>query len=59
MRNSKQLLETFGLAKLMNYKDTHVTTPVCGTVGHMAPEQFSTGVSSEKTDVFWIRSHAS
>ncbi|TQD70664.1 hypothetical protein C1H46_043805 [Malus baccata] len=42
----------FGLAKLMDYKDTYVTTPVCGTIGHMAPEHYSTGVSSEKIDVF-------
>eukprot|EP00261_Vitis_vinifera_P038078 XP_019079321.1 PREDICTED: BRASSINOSTEROID INSENSITIVE 1-associated receptor kinase 1 isoform X2 [Vitis vinifera] len=42
----------FGLAKLMDYKDTHVTTAVCGTIGHIAPEYLSTGKSSEKTDVF-------
>ena len=42
----------FGLAKLMDYKDTHVTTAVRGTIGHMAPEYLSTGKSSEKTDVF-------
>ncbi|KAM0952924.1 putative transferase, protein kinase RLK-Pelle-LRR-II family [Dioscorea sansibarensis] len=42
----------FGLAKLMNYKDTHVTTAVRGTIGHIAPEYISTGKSSEKTDVF-------
>ncbi|KAH9718355.1 non-specific serine/threonine protein kinase [Citrus sinensis] len=42
----------FGLAKLMDYKDTHVTTAVHGTVGHIAPEYLSTGRSSEKTDVF-------
>ncbi|GKV52187.1 hypothetical protein SLEP1_g58777 [Rubroshorea leprosula] len=42
----------FGLAKLMDYKDTHVTTAVRGTVGHIAPEYISTGKSSEKTDVF-------
>ncbi|KAJ9686935.1 hypothetical protein PVL29_015684 [Vitis rotundifolia] len=42
----------FGLAKLMDYKDTHVTTAVCGTIGHIAPEYLSTGRSSEKTDVF-------
>ncbi|KAM2872580.1 hypothetical protein FF1_020077 [Malus domestica] len=46
------LVGDFGLAKLMDYKDTHVTTPVCGTIGHMAPEHYSTGVSSEKIDVF-------
>lgn len=37
----------FGLA------DKDVATFVCGTVGHIAPEYFSTGESSEKTDVFW------
>ncbi|KAH7865939.1 hypothetical protein Vadar_013365 [Vaccinium darrowii] len=42
----------FGLAKLMDYKDTHVTTAVKGTIGHIAPEYLSTGKSSEKTDVF-------
>ncbi|KAK6915984.1 Protein kinase domain, partial [Dillenia turbinata] len=42
----------FGLAKLMDNKDTHVTTAVCGTIGHIAPEYISTGKSSEKTDVF-------
>lgn len=42
----------FGLAKLMDYNDTHVTTAVRGTIGHIAPEYLSTGKSSEKTDVF-------
>nr|AEC46977.1 somatic embryogenesis receptor-like kinase [Ananas comosus]AEZ52378.1 somatic embryogenesis receptor-like kinase 3 [Ananas comosus] len=42
----------FGLAKLMDYKDTHVTTAVRGTIGHIAPDYLSTGKSSEKTDVF-------
>ncbi|KAG0448635.1 hypothetical protein HPP92_027722 [Vanilla planifolia] len=42
----------FGLAKLMDYKDTHVTTAVRGTIGHIAPEYLSTGKSSEKNDVF-------
>ncbi|CAJ1936010.1 unnamed protein product [Sphenostylis stenocarpa] len=42
----------FGLAKLMDYKNTHVTTAVRGTLGHIAPEYLSTGRSSEKTDVF-------
>ncbi|KAH7575627.1 hypothetical protein JRO89_XS02G0169300 [Xanthoceras sorbifolium] len=45
-------LRDFGLAKLMDYKDTHVTTAVRGTIGHIAPEYLSTGKSSEKTDVF-------
>eukprot|EP00850_Spirogloea_muscicola_P000441 SM000002S05521 [mRNA] locus=s2:483887:487358:+ [translate_table: standard] len=42
----------FGLAKLMDFKETHVTTAVRGTIGHIAPEYLSTGKSSEKTDVF-------
>ncbi|MCL7021419.1 hypothetical protein MKW94_002524 [Papaver nudicaule] len=42
----------FGLAKLLDHADSHVTTAVRGTAGHIAPEYLSTGQSSEKTDVF-------
>ncbi|VVB08086.1 unnamed protein product [Arabis nemorensis] len=42
----------FGLAKLLDQRDSHVTTAVRGTIGHIAPEYLSTGQSSEKTDVF-------
>ncbi|CAN0853508.1 Probable LRR receptor-like serine/threonine-protein kinase At5g45780 [Linum grandiflorum] len=42
----------FGLAKLLDRMDSHVTTAVRGTIGHIAPEYLSTGQSSEKTDVF-------
>ncbi|PKA51661.1 putative LRR receptor-like serine/threonine-protein kinase [Apostasia shenzhenica] len=42
----------FGLAKLLDRRESHVTTTVRGTVGHIAPEYLSTGQSSEKTDVF-------
>ncbi|RWW32224.1 hypothetical protein GW17_00003120, partial [Ensete ventricosum] len=42
----------FGLAKLLDHRDSHVTTAVRGTVGHIAPEYLSTGQSSEKTDVY-------
>ncbi|KAK4758366.1 hypothetical protein SAY87_019667 [Trapa incisa] len=42
----------FGLAKLLDHQDSHITTAVRGTVGHIAPEYLSTGQSSEKTDVF-------
>ncbi|XP_031129902.1 BRASSINOSTEROID INSENSITIVE 1-associated receptor kinase 1-like [Ipomoea triloba] len=51
-REMEAVVGDFGLAKLMNYKDTHVTTAVRGTIGHIAPEYLSTGKSSEKTDVF-------
>ncbi|CAL5329642.1 unnamed protein product [Camellia sinensis] len=44
-----------GLAKLMDYKDIHVTTIVHGTIGHIAPEYLSTGKSLEKIDVFGYR----
>ncbi|KAI5659751.1 hypothetical protein M9H77_28544 [Catharanthus roseus] len=42
----------FGLAKLLDTRESHVTTAVRGTIGHIAPEYLSTGQSSEKTDVF-------
>ncbi|KAG6473488.1 hypothetical protein ZIOFF_067405 [Zingiber officinale] len=42
----------FGLAKMLDHGDSHVTTAVRGTAGHIAPEYLSTGQSSEKTDVF-------
>ncbi|CAN4105628.1 unnamed protein product [Withania somnifera] len=45
----------FGLAKLLDRRDSHVTTAVRGTIGHKAPEYLSTGQSSEKTDVFGYR----
>ncbi|THG14767.1 hypothetical protein TEA_006811 [Camellia sinensis var. sinensis] len=41
----------FGWAKLLDHQDSHITTAVRGTVGHIAPEYLSTGQSSEKTDV--------
>ncbi|KAE8783121.1 putative LRR receptor-like serine/threonine-protein kinase [Hordeum vulgare] len=44
----------FGLAKLLDHQETHVTTAVRGTVGHIAPEYLSTGQSSEKTYVFGL-----
>ncbi|KAF6157261.1 hypothetical protein GIB67_041722 [Kingdonia uniflora] len=42
----------FGLAKLLDHRDSNVSTAIRGTVGHIAPEYLSTGQSSEKTDVF-------
>ncbi|KAF8661236.1 hypothetical protein HU200_057080 [Digitaria exilis] len=42
----------FGLAKLMDNKDTDINTEVSGTIGHIAPEYLLKGKSSEKTDVF-------
>lgn len=42
----------FGLAKLLDGSQTHITTMVRGTAGHIAPEYLTTGKSSDKTDVF-------
>lgn len=42
----------FGLAKLLDQRDSHVTTAVRGTIGHITLEYLSTGQSSEKTCVF-------
>lgn len=50
--NFEAVVGDFGLAKLLDLRDSHVTTAVRGTVGHIAPEYLSTGQSSEKTDVF-------
>ncbi|XP_073011525.1 LRR receptor kinase SERL2-like isoform X2 [Typha latifolia] len=50
--NFEAIVGDFGLAKLMDHKDSHVTTAVRGTVGHIAPEYLLTGQSSDKTDVY-------
>ncbi|KAL3523588.1 hypothetical protein ACH5RR_016422 [Cinchona calisaya] len=50
--NFNTVVGSFGLAKRFDNEDSHVTTAVCGTVGHIAPEYLSTGRCSEKTDVF-------
>ncbi|KAM7510231.1 hypothetical protein LguiB_009106 [Lonicera macranthoides] len=42
----------FGLAKLAQDANTHVTTRVMGTFGYMAPEYASSGKLTEKSDVY-------
>ena len=42
----------FGLSKLLDHQDSHITTAVRGTVCHIPPEYLSTDQSSEKNDVF-------
>ncbi|KAL4580872.1 hypothetical protein LXL04_017078 [Taraxacum kok-saghyz] len=42
----------FGLAKLMDYNDTHVSTVIHGTMGIFAPEYLMTGKLTEKNDVY-------
>ncbi|KAI5061502.1 hypothetical protein GOP47_0024007 [Adiantum capillus-veneris] len=46
-------ISDFGLAKwLPNQGSIHITTPIEGTFGYLAPEYFMHGIFDEKTDVF-------
>ncbi|KAK1556237.1 hypothetical protein Q3G72_001112 [Acer saccharum] len=42
----------FGLAKLKEEDDTHISTRVAGTIGYMAPEYALWGHLTEKADVY-------
>ncbi|KAJ4961323.1 hypothetical protein NE237_021233 [Protea cynaroides] len=42
----------FGLAKLTDDNNTHVSTRVMGTFGYMAPEYASSGKLTDRSDVF-------
>ncbi|CAN6880034.1 unnamed protein product [Brassica oleracea] len=42
----------FGLVKLLDHQDSHITTAVRVTVLHIPPEYLSIDQSSEKNDVF-------
>ncbi|CAA7062254.1 unnamed protein product, partial [Microthlaspi erraticum] len=42
----------FGLAKLYDDKQTHMSTKVAGTIGYLAPEYAMRGHLTEKTDVY-------
>ncbi|OWM84815.1 hypothetical protein CDL15_Pgr027602 [Punica granatum] len=50
--NFEAVVGNLGLAKLMDHKDTLITTPICGTARYLATEFISKGELSEKTDVF-------
>ncbi|KAJ9540959.1 hypothetical protein OSB04_027465 [Centaurea solstitialis] len=50
--NYEAKVADFGLAKLTNVNDTHVSTRVMGTFGYLAPEYASSGKLTEKSDVF-------
>lgn len=46
-------ISDFGLARwLPNQCSHHITTPIEGTFGYLAPEYFMHGIFDEKTDVF-------
>ncbi|CAJ2646975.1 unnamed protein product [Trifolium pratense] len=42
----------FGLAKLLEDNESHITTIVAGTFGYLAPEYMQSGRATEKTDVY-------
>ncbi|GER38562.1 receptor-like protein kinase [Striga asiatica] len=42
----------FGLAKLLDDEDSHVTTVVAGTFGYLAPEYLHSGRATAKSDVY-------
>ncbi|AQK82770.1 proline-rich receptor-like protein kinase PERK12 isoform X1 [Zea mays] len=42
----------FGLAKLTNDTNTHVSTRIMGTFGYLAPEYASSGKLTDRSDVF-------
>ncbi|AQL07786.1 Putative leucine-rich repeat receptor-like protein kinase family protein [Zea mays] len=42
----------FGLAKLLEDEESHITTIVAGTFGYLAPEYMQFGRATEKTDVY-------
>uniref|UniRef100_A0A0D3G586 non-specific serine/threonine protein kinase n=1 Tax=Oryza barthii TaxID=65489 RepID=A0A0D3G586_9ORYZ len=45
-------ISDFGLAKLYDENQTHVSTGIAGTIGHLAPEYAMRGRLTEKADVF-------
>ncbi|CAJ1930892.1 unnamed protein product [Sphenostylis stenocarpa] len=42
----------FGLAKLLEDEESHITTIVAGTFGYLAPEYMQSGRATEKSDVY-------
>uniref|UniRef100_A0ACD5UEX8 Uncharacterized protein n=1 Tax=Avena sativa TaxID=4498 RepID=A0ACD5UEX8_AVESA len=50
--NLNPKISDFGLAKLYDDKETHVSTKVAGTFGYLAPEYAMRGHMTEKVDVF-------
>ncbi|XP_048230032.1 probable LRR receptor-like serine/threonine-protein kinase At1g29720 isoform X1 [Ricinus communis] len=45
-------ISDFGLAKLSEEENTHISTRIAGTVGYMAPEYALWGYLTEKADVY-------
>ncbi|KAL5550798.1 hypothetical protein UlMin_000974 [Ulmus minor] len=50
--NLEARVSDFGLAKLLQDEESHITTIVAGTFGYLAPEYMQSGRATEKTDVY-------
>uniref|UniRef100_A0A1D1XML0 non-specific serine/threonine protein kinase n=1 Tax=Anthurium amnicola TaxID=1678845 RepID=A0A1D1XML0_9ARAE len=51
-KNLNPKISDFGLAKLYEKENTHISTRVAGTVGYMAPEYATRGYLTDKADVY-------
>ncbi|XP_021599237.1 probable LRR receptor-like serine/threonine-protein kinase At1g07650 [Manihot esculenta] len=51
-RDLNAKISDFGLAKLFEEDNTHVSTRIAGTIGYMAPEYALWGYLTEKADVY-------
>lgn len=50
--NFEARVSDFGLAKLLEDEESHITTIVAGTFGYLAPEYMQSGRATEKSDVY-------
>ncbi|GLT94037.1 hypothetical protein SLE2022_118000 [Rubroshorea leprosula] len=50
--NFNAKVSDFGLAKLLDSGESHITTRVMGTFGYVAPEYANTGLLNEKSDIY-------
>ncbi|CAN0921625.1 Probable LRR receptor-like serine/threonine-protein kinase At1g53440 [Linum grandiflorum] len=51
-KNLNAKISDFGLAKLHEEEDTHISTRIAGTRGYMAPEYATRGYLTDKADVY-------
>nr|DAD37719.1 TPA_asm: hypothetical protein HUJ06_008360 [Nelumbo nucifera] len=51
-KNLNPKISDFGLAKLDDEEDTHISTRIAGTFGYMAPEYAMRGYLTDKADVY-------
>ncbi|CAM8932657.1 unnamed protein product [Rhodiola kirilowii] len=52
-------ISDFGLAKLNDGEDTHISTRIAGTVGYMAPEYAMRGYLTSKADAYVLQERGS